>query len=75
MLEQTRVLFIQGLLPPGTGTTSACRLLPLRFHPLVGFFLPLQLFLLQLQLQHDSTQLHVQVVSSLQLPLVVLADI
>lgn len=43
--------------------------------PFVGFFLPLQLFLFQLQLQHDSTQLHVQVVSSLQFPLVVLTDI
>lgn len=43
--------------------------------PVWGLFLPLQLFLLKLQLQHDSTQLHVQIVSSLQFPLVVLTNI
>ena len=34
-----------------------------------------QLLLLELQLQHDGVELHVQVVGSLQLPLVVLPDV
>lgn len=38
-------------------------------------FLPLQLFLFELQLQHDSAELHVQVVGSLQFPLVMLTDV
>lgn len=34
-----------------------------------------ELLLPHLQLQHDSAELHVQVIGSLQLPLVVLTDI
>lgn len=41
----------------------------------LGSFLPLQLFLLQLQLQHNGAQLHVEIVSSLQFPLIVLTNI
>lgn len=37
--------------------------------------LPEQLFLFQLQLEHDSIQLHVKVVCSFQLPLIVLSDV
>lgn len=36
---------------------------------------PLQLFLLELQLQHHSTELHVKVISPLQFPLIVLTDV
>lgn len=35
----------------------------------------MQLLLFDLQLQHDGIELHVQVVGSLQLPLVVLPDV
>lgn len=38
-------------------------------------FAPLQLFLFELQLQHDGTELHVKVVSPLQFPLIVLANV
>lgn len=44
-----------------------------KIHPCL--FLPLQLFLFELQLQHDSAELHVQVVGSLQFPLVMLTDV
>lgn len=76
VLEQTWVLFIQGLLSPGTRrvTMSACWLL-LICKQFLGSFLPLQLFLFKLQLQHNSAQLHVEIVSSLQFPLVVLTNI
>lgn len=77
MLKQAWVLFIQRLLSPGIRcvTTSVCWLLLVCINLFVGLFLPLQLFLFKLQLQHDSTQLHVQIVSSLQFPLVVLTNI
>lgn len=76
MLEQTWVLFIQGLLSPGTRrrTMSVCGLL-LICELFLGLFLPLQLFLFKLQLQHNSAQLHVEIVSSLQFPLIVLTNI
>jgi len=41
----------------------------------VAASVPLQLFLFELQLQHDRAELHVKVVRSIQLPLVVLADV
>lgn len=41
----------------------------------VKICVPLQLFLFELQLQHHSTELHVKVVSPLQLPLIVLTDV
>lgn len=75
MLEQAWVLFIQRLLPPGIGCISVCWVLLLCTNLFVGLFLPLQLFLFKLQLQHDSTQLHVQIVSPLQFPLIVLTNI
>lgn len=77
MLKQTWVLFIQRLLSPGIRCMiiSVCRVLLTCVNLFVGLFPPLQLFLFKLQLQHDSTQLHVQIVSSLQFPLVVLTNI
>lgn len=36
---------------------------------------PLQFFLLKLQLQHDGAQLHVKVVRPLELPLIMLANV
>lgn len=41
----------------------------------VNVFVLEQFFLFDLQLQHDSIQLHVQIVGSLQFPLVVLPDV
>lgn len=41
----------------------------------MDLFVPLQLFLFELQLQHDSAELHVKVVSPLQFPLIVLANV
>lgn len=41
----------------------------------MNLFAPLQLFLFQLQLQHDSTELHVKVVSPLQFSLIMLTNV
>lgn len=41
----------------------------------MAVFLLVQFFLFELQLQHDGVELHVEIVGSLQLPLVVLPDV
>lgn len=43
-------------------------------HRMRGFILE-QLLLFNLQLQHDSVELHVKIVGSLQFPLIVLPDV
>lgn len=82
MLKQTWILFIQRLLSPMKKnttchqSTNALWLINLeRICNFLDFLAPLQLFLLQLQLQHDSAELHVKVVRPLQFPLIVLTDV
>lgn len=41
----------------------------------MAVFILVQFLLFDLQLQHDGVELHVQIVGSLQLPLVVLPDV
>lgn len=70
VLEQTRVLFIQRLLPPESQMKSEHDALreytspPKHMNP-VSLFVPLQFFLFKLQLQHHSAELHVKVVRPL----------
>ncbi len=46
-----------------------------RYCKSLAVFILEQFFLFDLQLQHDGVELHVQVVGSLQFPLVVLPDV
>ena len=41
----------------------------------MAFSILVQFFLFDLQLQHDGVQLHVEIVGSLQFPLIVLPDV
>lgn len=46
-----------------------------RPYKLMAVFILVQFFLFDLQLQHDGVELHVEIVGSLQFPLVVLPDV
>lgn len=80
MLKQTWILLIQRLLSPGKKTNDTklskeCWHFTNTYPVFIYLFVPLQLFLFELQLQHDSAELHVKVVSPLQFPLIVLANV